>query len=497
MSYPEKLSNFINNEYISSDTNDYLNVYSPKTEDKLTQVPLSSSNDIEKALSAAEEAFPLWKATTIKTRAAILSKLHTLIAENSQELSELISLENGKTIPEALAEVAKANETVDYGISAPQVLWGNTLGVSRGVTCESVYEPVGIISSIVPFNFPLMVPMWTTPLALVSGNCVILKPSEKVPLTMNKFCELILKAGFPPGVFQIVHGGKEVVQHLIESPKTSAVTFVGSSAVAKIVYHNATKLCKKVISLGGAKNHLVALEDCQQDMTAQDIVSSFAGCAGQRCMAASVLLTCYPKDKQKQSVLLEKVKAVAEKLTPGEEKGCMGPVIDKASLEKINKYLTEAEAAGVEILLDGRKSLWTDRKGTWIGPTILLHKNKEDKALKEEIFGPVLSVYAVESIEEALQIENGNEYGNAACVYTQSGGLAEFMSSRFRAGMVGVNIGIPVPREPFSFGGLYGTKSKYGEYDITGEDALKFFTNRKKITTKWGKFSTEDISQFK
>jgi acyl-CoA reductase-like NAD-dependent aldehyde dehydrogenase len=320
--------------------------------------------------------------------------------------------------------------------------------------------------------------MWTVPIALVLGNTVILKPSEKVPMTMHRVATLFEQAGFPPGVFNMVQGTREAVEAIIDHPSVKAVTFVGSSPVAKIVSNRCRALDKRCTALGGAKNHLVTLPDCEQEGAASDICVSFAGCAGQRCMAASVLMTI-----GQQKDLLDKLVAKAKAIEPGNGPGKLGPVIDEISYNKIISYIEDAEKNGAKLLLDGRS--WKKDKGCWIGPTIILHSSPHDKTMKEEVFGPVLSVYEAATWEEAIEIENANPFGNAASIYTTNGGNAEWFLARFRASMLGVNIGIPVPREPFSFGGLYGTKSKYGDMDITGDGAMEFFTNRIKITSKW------------
>mmetsp|Transcript_3050 Transcript_3050/g.3633 ORF Transcript_3050/g.3633 Transcript_3050/m.3633 type:complete len:491 (+) Transcript_3050:155-1627(+) len=488
-----EVHNFINGEFVPPSTGQYLAITSPHDGKVCGKVAVSSSDDVAKAVAAAKAALPGWKSLTVKSRAAKMFKLHHLIQQHAEELAKLATLENGKTLMESLAEVAKGNETCEWACSLPQIMQGRTLMVSRGVQCQDQLDPVGVVASIVPFNFPMMVPMWTVPIALTVGNVVICKPSEKCPLTMNLVAKLMKEAGIPDGVFQIVNGQVDAVNSIVDHPDVAAVTFVGSSKVAEIVYKRVHALGKKVLSLGGAKNHLIANPDRDIDMTATDITSSFAGCAGQRCMAASVLLTI-----GEQPELLDAIVAKASNLKPGQGAGNMGPVIDTASKERILKYIDEAEAAGAKILLDGRD--WAEKEGSWVGPTIILHSNPADAALHDEIFGPVLSVLVVANQEEAIRIENANPYGNAAAIYTQSGGVADWFSQRFRAGMIGVNIGIPVPREPFSFGGMYGTLSKFGEHDITGEGAMRFFTTRKKITTKWAKFETgkkEDISQFK
>jgi malonate-semialdehyde dehydrogenase (acetylating)/methylmalonate-semialdehyde dehydrogenase len=402
---------------------------------------------------------------TIKARAAIMLKFHGLVRDNAHELAQLIVHENGKNMNEALADVAKGNETVEYACSLPQLAQGQMLRVSGEATCFDRRDALGICASIVPFNFPFMVPMWTLGVATVLGNAMILKPSEKVPLTMRKTMELVEEAGFPPGVIQLVQGqGPQVVDPLMEHKSVKAITFVGSSPVAKLVAEKCHSLHKRVLALGGAKNHLVVLGDCDVESAAQDITVSFAGCAGQRCMAASVLLLV--GDGPSQQAVLHGIIEKAAAIPPGCASGELGPVIDQTSYHKIQSYLADAEANGAEILLDGRSDNWASGEkeagGYWMGPTVIHHTHSSDKAVREEIFGPVLSVYTCSSWEEALEIENSNEFGNAASVYTSNGGAAEWFTSKFRAGMLGVNIGIPVPREPFSFGGLAGTKSKYG-----------------------------------
>jgi acyl-CoA reductase-like NAD-dependent aldehyde dehydrogenase len=298
---------------------------------------------------------------------------------------------------------------------------------------------------------------------------------------MQKIAELLKEAGLPKGVFNLVHGTVEVVNRLCAHPDIAGMTFVGSSRVAEIVATKCHGLNKRVLALGGAKNHLVAAEDCDVGMANKDIVASFAGCAGQRCMAASALILI---DSPNSDNVLKAIVDTASKLAPGQNPGQVGPVIDGIAKERVLKYIADAKKGGAEILLDG--SSWANKdQGFWVGPTVILHSNASDPALTEEIFGPVLSVIKVKTWEDAIAIENANPYGNAACIYTESGATAEWFTKRFNSAMMGVNIGIPVPREPFSFGGLYGTKSKYGDFDITGDGAMEFFTNRRKITSKW------------
>ena len=458
-----------------------MDVVQPSTGTVLCKVPLSTAADLDTAVQHGLKAFEVWSNITIKQRAAIMFKFHSLVDKHSEELASIIVRENGKNMTEALADVAKGNETAEWATSLPQLAAGKKLEVSRGIYCEEVRKPLGVVAAIVPFNFPLMVPFWTIPIALTMGNCVILKPSEKVPSTMQRVCELFIEAGVPPGVFQVVHGAVEVVTSMCAHPGISAVTFVGSSKVAEIVATSCRRLNKRVLALGGAKNHLVALQDSDASMAARDIVASFAGCAGQRCMAASVLIVVGENKR-----LIDQIVASAAALEAGQAAGQVGPVIDGIARTRILSYIDEAERKyGCKLLLDGRSWSAEKKHGFWVGPTVIQHTNWTDPALLEEIFGPVLSIIHVDTFEEALQIENSNPYGNAASIYTERGANADFFIKRFRAGMLGVNIGIPVPREPFTFGGLYGTASKFGDFDVTGDGAMEFFSNRIKITSKW------------
>ncbi|KAG6962651.1 hypothetical protein JG687_00007025 [Phytophthora cactorum] len=472
VSGPLTAHNLINGEFVPPSGDKYLNVISPATGQVIGKCALSTDEDVKLAVAKGQEAFKEWRQMTVKTRAAIMLKFHALMMQHQDELADIVVKENGKNRTEALASVLKGNETVEYACSLPQLVQGRTLQVSRGITCQEVRDPLGVVACIVPFNFPIMVPMWTIPIALTMGN-------SQVPLTMARVAELLLEAGVPKGVFQIINGTVDPVNSLCDHPDIAAITFVGSSRVAQLVARRCRALDKRVLALGGAKNHLVALPDADIEVASKDIVASYAGCAGQRCMAASVLLlvgNC--------SAVLDKIVEKSKELTRGTEAGQVGALIDDGSKTRVLKYINEAEAAGAKVLVDGRS--WSkEAKGFWVGPTVLLHTKPNDAAMKDEIFGPVLSVYRVNSFDEALQIENGNDYGNAAAIYTSNGAYAEYFQSRFRAGMIGVNIGIPVPREPFSFGGMYGTKSKYGDMDITGDGCVEFFSTRRKITSKW------------
>ena len=321
-----------------------------------------------------------------------------------------------------------------------------------------------------------MVPNWTLPNAIALGNCLIMKPSEKVPLSCGKIAELLKEAGLPDGVFNIVHGDVDIVNAICDHPGIEAVSFVGSTKVAKIVYQRATQNLKRCLALGGAKNHLLVLPDAKEDMTAANVVASMSGCAGQRCMAASAMIGVGNVDH-----IIEKICIEAKKIVAGKN---LGAVINKESKERIERYITEAENQGAKILVDGRNAVAEGKEqGTYVGPTVIDFVTPEMSVAKEEIFGPVISIMRTNTLDEAIAIENSNPYGNAASIFTQNGGYARYLIDRASAGMIGVNVGVPVPREPFSFGGW--NESKFGVGDITGKSSIEFWTKLKKSTTKW------------
>jgi len=321
-----------------------------------------------------------------------------------------------------------------------------------------------------------MVPNWTIPNAIVLGNTMILKPSELVPLSANRIAELLRDAGLPRGVFNVVHGAQETVEAICDHPDIDAVTFVGSTRVAKIVYRRASSNLKRVLALGGAKNHLIVLPDANVAMTASNVAASMSGCAGQRCMAASAMVAVGNVDK-----IIEQICEEARKIIPGKN---LGAIISAKAKERIENYITDAENDGAKILVDGRNCKVEGKEnGFYVGPTVIDYVRPDMKIAKEEVFGPVLSIIRAENIDEAIKIENSSDYGNAAAVFTQSGGLARYVADRASAGMIGVNIGVPVPREPFSFGGW--NDSRFGVGDITGKSSIEFWTKLKKITTKW------------
>ncbi len=470
------IQNYINGQFVQASTTKTLEVISPVDGTLLSTVPLSSSKDFDNAVTAAKAAFPAWSKTPIKERVQVFFKYKFLLEKHLKELAELCTEENGKTYGESVAEIEKCVELAEFATSLPQLITGEVLEVSKGVECRTEHAPLGIVASIVPFNFPSMVPNWTIPNAIALGNCMIIKPSEKVPLSCGKLAELLKEAGLPDGVFNIVHGDVEIVEAICDHPAIDAVSFVGSTKVAKIVYQRATHHYKRCIALGGAKNHLMVLPDAIPNMTAQNVAASMSGCAGQRCMAASAMVAVGNVDH-----IIEKICDEAKKIIPGQN---LGAVINKASQQRIESYITEAEKNGAKILVDGRNTKVAGKEnGTYVGPTVIDYVTPEMSVAKEEIFGPVISIMRTNTVDEALAIENANPYGNAASVFTQNGGMARYIIEKASAGMIGVNVGVPVPREPFSFGGW--NDSKFGVGDITGKSSIEFWTKLKKSTTKW------------
>jgi len=470
------VQNFINGQFVNASSDQTLPVISPLDGTVLSEVPLSAPKDLDAAVRAAKIAFHNWSHTPIKERVQVLFRYRHLLETHLQELAALVSEENGKTIGEAIAEVEKCIELTEFATSLPQLVTGEVLEVSKGVECRTEHAPLGVVASIVPFNFPSMVPNWTIPNAIALGNCMIIKPSEKVPLSVGRLAQLLKEAGLPDGVFNVVNGDSAIVNAICDHPGISAVSFVGSTKVAKIVYQRATHHYKRCLALGGAKNHLLVLPDAKADMTAQNVAASMSGCAGQRCMAASAMVAVGNVDH-----IIQKICEEARKIVPGEN---LGAVINKQSKERIEHYITEAEAQGAKILVDGRHTTVAGKEqGTYVGPTVIDYVKPDMAVATEEIFGPVISIMRTNTVDEALAIENANPYGNAASVFTQNGGMARYVIDRASAGMIGVNVGVPVPREPFSFGGW--NESKFGVGDITGKSSIEFWTKLKKSTVKW------------
>ena len=467
--------NYVGGRFVDGDPR-FQDVYNPGDGAVISKVPLSSRDDLDAAVASARAAFPAWSATPIKERVQVFYRYRSLLERDIEELTALITEENGKIYAEARAEVLKSMELTEFACSLPQIAAGEVLEVSRGVECRIERFPLGVVASITPFNFPNMVPNWTIPNAVALGNCMILKPSELVPLSSGKIAELLREAGLPEGVFQVVNGGKDIVEAICDHSGIEAISFVGSTKVAKLVYRRGSANLKRVLALGGAKNHLIVMPDADLEMTSSNVVASMSGCAGQRCMAASVMLAVSDTDH-----IIQRMIDYARKIVPGEN---LGPVISAEARDRIEKYITEAEEAGATVLVDGRKAVVKDREnGYYVGPTIIDHVTPDMRIAQEEVFGPVLVIIRTKDLIGALEVENASPYGNAASVFTENGGTARYVMEHASAGMVGVNVGVPVPREPFSFGGW--NESRFGVGDITGRGSIEFWTRSKKMTTKW------------
>lgn len=469
-----RAQNVIGGRLVDGTSGEQLDVINPRFARPMSTCPLSSAADVDAAAQAAKSAFTEWRAWPMRERAHVMYRLRSLMEANLAELSWLVSHENGKTYAEAEAEVRKGIECVEYGCSLPNIATGEELAVSRGVLCKMEYEPLGVVAGTTPFNFPNMVPLWMIPQALVGGNSFILKPSEQTPLSAVRLASLLKEAGLPDGVFSVVQGARQAVEALCDHPEIKALAFVGSTPVARAVYARAASTGKRALCLGGAKNHLIMVPDAEPEMTATNVVASFTGCAGQRCMAASVLVAVGEVDH-----IIDDIVARASKLRVGTD---LGAIVNAGAVDRIQGYITQAQEMGAELRLDGRAA-GGGNGGYWVGPTILDRMTPEIPGCVEEIFGPVLSIVRVKSLDDALALENESPFGNASSIYTTSGYVAEEAISRVSAGMCGVNVGVPVPREPFGFGGW--NDSKFGHGNITGWDGFRFFTRPRKTTIKW------------
>lgn len=466
--------NFIGGAWVDPGGDEVQPIFNPRHGRPMSSVRFSTAADVAAAVAAGRAAQVAWGALPLRDRAQVLYAARAIMLRDLEELSWLVCHENGKLYEEAKAEVLKGIECMEYGCSLPNIASGNELEVSRGVSCRVEHAALGVVAGITPFNFPFMVPLWMIPQALVGGNAFILKPSEQVPLSALKLVEIFREAGLPDGILQVVQGGREAVEALCDDEGIEAVAFVGSTKVAKLVYGRACATGKRALCLGGAKNHLIVVPDADPDVTIENVVASFTGCAGQRCMAASVLVAVGDVDH-----LIDGIRARTAQLVPGQH---LGPVNLPESQARIRRYIDEAERLGAKVLVDGRHRDGPDG-GFWCGPTLLDHVRPDMPASCEEIFGPVLSIVRVPNLDTALRLENANPYGNAAAVYTTSGDVAAKVIGSVEAGMCGVNVGVPVPREPFGFGGW--NDSKFGSGDITGWDGFRFWTRQRKITTKW------------
>ncbi len=466
-------------------------VFNPSSGAVIAKVALSSAADTAKAIEAAHAAWPAWSETPAVERVRVLFKFRELMLRDFEKIAQTVTREHGKTLVEARASVQRGIEVIEFACGAPSLLMGQTLpNLARNVDAETVRHPLGVCVGITPFNFPAMVPMWMFPMAIACGNTFVLKPSEKVPLSSNLLGELLTEAGCPAGVFNIVHGDKEAVDVLLTHPLVRAVSFVGSTSIAKYVYETGTKHGKRVQAAGGAKNHLIIMPDADLDQAVAALQASAYGCAGERCMAGSVALPVgNVADK-----LVERLVATAGKMTVGATdtgaKVDMGPLISAPHRDKVASYLAIGEAEGATLALDGRKD--APKEGFFLKPSVIDHVKPMMKVAREEIFGPVLSVVRCGALDEALAVGKNSPYGNGASIFTQDGYAARQFKQYFNAGMIGINIGVPAPMAWFPFTGW--NQSFFGDLHIQGTESVLFYTQGKTTMTRWFEHASEAAS---
>ncbi|MGE5407134.1 MAG: CoA-acylating methylmalonate-semialdehyde dehydrogenase, partial [Syntrophothermus sp.] len=476
------LENYVEGAWVPSSGGERLPVTNPASGETLAEVPLSSAADLDRAVAAARRALPEWRGVSVIERGRRLFALREALVRRREDLAQSVTAEMGKTIGDARAEVARMIEMVECACAVPTTIQGRLAeDVSRGVDAETVRQPVGVCAAIVPFNFPAMVPFWFLPFAIACGNAFILKPSEQVPLTQHLAFEALAEIDLPPGVVNLVNGGREIVEGILDHPDIDAVSFVGSAPVARLVYERAARAGKRVQALGGAKNHMVVMPDAVVDRTVEGIVGSAFGAAGQRCMAGSVLVLVGEARERVLPALIERAGTVS--VGPGADESVeLGPVISAAARERIAGAIERAVEAGGRLLLDGRN---TDPGpgGALLGPTILGDVDPESEAVAEEIFGPVLSVIEVATLGEAIETINRSRFGNGTSIFTESGAAVRAFRRDVQVGMIGVNIGVAAPVAFFPFSGW--KDSFLGDLHAHGPDAVEFYTRKKTVTSRW------------
>jgi malonate-semialdehyde dehydrogenase (acetylating) / methylmalonate-semialdehyde dehydrogenase len=477
------LKNYIGGEWVESVSSQTLPVPNPATEEILAYVPISTKEDVDRAVKAAKEAFNTWSKTPVPKRARILFKFQQLLVEHWDELAKLITQENGKNYKEAYGEVQRGIECVEFACGAPSLMMGKQLpDIAANIESGMYRYPVGVVGGITPFNFPMMVPCWMFPLAIACGNTFVLKPSERTPILANRLAELFKEAGLPDGVLNIVHGTHDVVNGLLEHPDVPAISFVGSQPVAEYVYKTAASYGKRVQALAGAKNHSIVMPDADLDNASTQIINAAFGSAGERCMACSVVVAVGDVAEP----LIEKLVQKANEIKMGnglDEDVFLGPVIRKEHKERTEKYIEIGVKEGAVLIRDGRKDEFYNKNGYYIGPTIFDHVNPEMKIWKEEIFAPVLSIVRVKDLEEAIDLTNKSDFGNGACLFTKDGSNVRYFRENIQVGMLGVNIGVPAPMAFFPFSGW--KNSFYGDLHANGTDGVEFYTRRKMLTARW------------
>jgi malonate-semialdehyde dehydrogenase (acetylating)/methylmalonate-semialdehyde dehydrogenase len=458
-------------------------VYDPALGIESGRVALADATDIKAAIDAAKHAYPAWRDSSLAKRQQIIFKFRELLNERKPELAAIITAEHGKVLSDALGEITRGQEVVEFACGMPHLLKGEySENASTNVDVYSTKQPLGVVGIISPFNFPAMVPMWFFPIAIAAGNTVILKPSEKDPSAAIWMAKLWTEAGLPAGVFNVLQGDKESVDGLINSDDVAAISFVGSTPIAKYIYENCAKNGKRVQALGGAKNHMLVLPDADLDLVADSAINAGFGSAGERCMAISVVVAVEPVADEMIEKIVSRISQI--KVGDGRRSCDMGPLVTKEHRDKVAGYIEIAEADGAKVVVDGRSVVPDgDENGFWLGPTLLDQVPTSSKAYQDEIFGPVLSVIRVSSFEEGLELINGGIYGNGTAVFTNDGGAARRFQNEVEAGMIGVNVPIPVPVAYFSFGGW--KNSLFGDSRAHGEEGFRFFTRTKVITSRW------------
>ncbi len=457
--------------------------YNPANGEPLAEIPRTTPEEISAAVEAARQAFPSWSKTPVLQRCKVLFKYREVLEAHAQELIALMTEENGKTLEESRGSFQRGIECIEFACGAPTLMMGETVDqVGTGVDGWSTRNPIGVCVGITPFNFPFMVPLWMFPMAIACGNTFVLKPSDKVPRTAVRLVELAYEAGLPAGVLNLVHGAKSTVDSLLADPRVKAVSFVGSSTVARYIYQTAANNGKRVQALGGAKNHSVVLPDAEMKSTVAAIMGSGFGCAGERCLATSVVVAV---GEAADSLVKELVRA-ADNLNVGpgcETKTAMGPVITGEAKKRILSYIELGEKEGAVLARDGRKDAVARGDGYFVGPTIFDNVDANSRIAQEEIFGPVLSVIRVKNLKDAIEVISKSEYGNAASVFTRSGAAAREFTQNVGAGMVGINVGVPAPVAFFSFSGW--KNSFFGDLHALGKDAVHFYTEQRVVTCRW------------
>jgi malonate-semialdehyde dehydrogenase (acetylating)/methylmalonate-semialdehyde dehydrogenase len=460
-------------------------VYNPSTGEVIAECPLGGAAEVNAAVEAAAAAFPAWRETPPVERARIFFRYRQLIEENFDQLCQTLSREHGKTLAEARGDVYRGLENVEYACGAPTLLMGDTLeNLARGVDCETHLQPLGVCAGITPFNFPAMVPMWMFPLAIVCGNTFVLKPSEKVPLTAILLVELLEKAGLPKGVLNLVHGGRESVEALLTHPAVQAISFVGSTPIAKFIYETGIRHGKRVQANGGAKNYIVVMPDADMEKTVEALSTAAFGCAGERCMAGSTALTVGAAAERLLPSLVEAARAIKVGPTDRPAQPDMGPVITAQHRDRVLSLVDSGEKEGARVICDGRGIKVPDApNGFYVGATIVDQVAAEMTLAREEVFGPVLNVMRMEDLDQAIAQANASAFGNGAAIFTNSGAAAREFKHRVKAGMVGVNVGVPATMAMFPFTGW--DASFFGDLHIQGREAVQFYTRQKVVTTRW------------